>query len=194
MNVLKEFIGEYMQIITGKYRARKLVAPDTMETRPTLARVKESIFSMLPLSHDGFVTLDLFAGSGAYGLESLSRGAKVTYFVDNSKLAIRAINANLKNVKEDFMIIEKDCFEALKELVLRGVKFDLIFLDLPYKSDLGEKALAFIESHDMLSQNGYIVYEHLNDKKSLPKLLKRYIIIKSKDYRDKIVDFISTNI
>lgn len=189
---LKEFIGENMQIITGKYRARKLVAPETDETRPTLARVKESIFSILPLSHDGFVTLDLFAGSGAYGLESLSRGAKMTYFVDNSRLAIRCINVNAKNIKEDYLVLEKDCFEALKELDSRGVKFNLVFLDPPYKSDLGDKALAFIESHDMLAPGGIIVYEHLNDKKLLPKLLKRYIIIKSKDYSDKTVDFIST--
>ena len=164
-----------MQIITGKYRARKLVAPEGAETRPTLARVKESIFSVLPLSHDGFITLDLFAGSGAYGLESLSRGAKKTYFVDESKNAIRAIITNTKNIKEQFQVLNTDCFSALKEFNSKNIKFDLIFLDPPYKSELGEKTIAFIESHDMLSQNGLIVYEHLNDKKLLPKLLKRYI-------------------
>lgn len=181
-----------MQIITGKYRARKLVAPEGMETRPTLARVKESIFSVLPLSHNGFITLDLFAGSGAYGLESLSRGAIKTYFVDESKNAIRAIKTNTKNIKEEFIVLNIDCFSALKEFNNKNIKFDLIFLDPPYKSDLGEKVLAFIESHDMLAQNGIIVYEHLNDKKLLPKLFKRYIIVKSKDYSDKTVDFIST--
>lgn len=181
-----------MQIITGKYRARKLVAPEGMETRPTLARVKESVFSILPLSHDGFVTLDLFAGSGAYGLESLSRGAKMTYFVDESKSAVRAININTKNVKESFEVLNKDCFSALKELNDKKIKFNLVFLDPPYKSELGEKTIAFIESHDMLAENGIIVYEHLNDKKLLPKLLKRYIIVKSKEYSDKTVDFIST--
>ena len=180
-----------MQIITGKYRSRKLVAPDGLQTRPTLARVKESIFSILPLSHDGFITLDLFAGSGAYGLESLSRGAKKTYLVDESKFAIKAIQTNSKNMKEDLEIINGDCFEALKQLYNRKVKFDLIFLDPPYNSDLGEKVIAFIESHDMLSDNGTIVYEHLNDKNILQKLLKRYIISMSRNYADIVVDFIN---
>lgn len=180
-----------MQIITGKYRARKLVAPETEDTRPTLARIKESIFSILPLSHDGFVTLDLFAGSGAYGLESLSRGAKKTYFVDNSPIAIKAIKTNTRNIKEDFVVIQADCFEALKSLEKNGVKLDLVFLDPPYKSDLGEKVIAFLESHEMLAKNGIIVYEHLNDKNLLPKLLKRYIITKTRNYSGKIIEFIS---
>ena len=181
-----------MQIITGKYRARKLKAVDSDSTRPTLARVKESIFSILPLSHEGYSTLDLFAGSGAYGIESLSRGAKKTYFVDASGQAIKAISQNTRNIKEDYEIIKSDCFDALKELSSKGVKFDLVFLDPPYASDLGEKVIAFIESHQMLNDKGIIVYEHLNDKKLLPKLFKRYIIIMSKNYSDIVVDFIST--
>ena len=180
-----------MQIITGKYRARKIIAPEGETTRPTLARVKESIFSMLPLSHNDFVVLDLFAGSGAYGLESLSRGAKKTYFVDQAKPAINAIKTNTKNIKEDFEILNYDCFEALKKFDSMKIKFDLIFLDPPYKSDLGEKVIAFIESHNMLSDCGQIVYEHTNDKNLLPKLLKRYIIKKSKKYSDIVVDIIS---
>jgi len=181
-----------MQIITGKYRARKLIAPNNEKTRPTLARVKESIFSTLPLSHEGFITLDLFAGSGAYGLESLSRGAKKTYFVDDSKDAIKAIGYNARNIKDDYEILNTDCFEALKELNNKKVKLDLVFLDPPYKSDLGERVIAFIESHEMLAPNGKIIYEHLNDKKLLPKLLKRYIITMSRNYSDIVVDFIST--
>ena len=182
-----------MQIITGKYRARKLVHPEGEETRPTLARVKESIFSILPLSHDGLIVLDLFAGSGAYGLESLSRGAKKVFFVDQSSSAIKAINTNAKNIKEDYIIEKTDCFSALKNFNDKNIKFDLIFLDPPYDSDLGERCIAFIESHDMLSENGKIVYEHTNNKKSLPKLIKRYIIEKTKEYKDIVVDFISYN-
>ena len=181
-----------MRVITGKYRARKLIAPETEDTRPTLARVKESIFSILPLSHEGFVTLDLFAGSGAYGIESLSRGAKKTYFVDSLGLAVKAITQNTRNIKEDYEIIKSDCFDALKQLDSRGVKFNLVFLDPPYASDLGEKVISYIESHDMLAEKGIIVYEHINHKKSLPKLLKRYIIVMSKNYSDIEVDFIST--
>ena len=182
-----------MQIITGKYRARKLVSPAGEETRPTLARIKESIFSILPLSHEGYVTLDLFAGSGASGLESLSRGAKSVYLVDQSGSAIKAIETNSRNMKEDIHVMKTDCFSALNEFVRLGVKFDLIFLDPPYASDLGEKCIAFIESHDLLNGNGKIVYEHNNLKKSLPKLLKRYIIEKTREYKEIVVDFISSN-
>ena len=89
--------------------------------------------------------------------------------------------------------MNSDCFEALKGLSAKGVKLSLVFLDPPYKSDLGEKAIAFIESHDMLRENGIIVYEHLNDKNILPKLLKRYIIGMSRNYADIVVDFINND-
>lgn len=180
-----------MQIITGKYRSRRLVSPDGERTRPTLARVKESIFSILPLSFEGSVVLDLFAGSGAYGLEALSRGAKTIYLVDHDKKAISAIKQNARNMKEDIKVIEADCFDALKQLDLNGIKFNYVFLDPPYASELGEKVIAYIESHDMLANNGQIIYEHANDKKLLPKLMKRYIIIKSKTYTGITVDFIT---
>ncbi len=179
-----------MQIITGKYRARKLVHPEGDATRPTLARVKESIFSMLPLSFEGKVVLDLFAGSGAYGLEALSRGAKTTILVDNNQKSIDALKKNSRNMKEDLRIESKDCFVALEGLFAEKIKLDVVFLDPPYGSDLGEKVIAFIESHDMLSSDGIIVYEHSIDKKSLQKLLRRYIISKSKAYAGISVDFI----
>ena len=180
-----------MQIITGKYRARKLVSPEGENTRPTLARVKESIFSILPLSFENAVVLDLFAGSGAYGLEAISRGAQRAYLVDVDKKAISAIKKNARGIKEDVRIIEKDCFAVLLELCGSGEKLDYVFLDPPFASDLGEKVISYIEGHDMLAQNGIIVYEHSNDKKSLPKLLKRYIIKKSKAYANIVVDFVT---
>ena len=87
-----------MQINTGKYRSRRLVHPEGEKTRPTLARIKESIFSILPLSFDNAVVLDLFAGSGAYVLECVSRNAKTVYLVDNDKNSIKAIEKNAKNM------------------------------------------------------------------------------------------------
>jgi len=182
-----------MQIITGKYRARKLAHPIGDNTRPTLARIKESIFSILPLSFDGSIVLDLFAGSGAYGLECVSRGAKTTFLVDINKNAIDAIKKNSLNMKEDIRVLQSDCFDALKAIEKSGIKLDYVFLDPPYKSELGEKVVAFIESHDMLNTNGKIIYEHSNDKNLLQKILKRYIIAKSKTYTGINVDFITLN-
>ena len=85
-----------MQIITGKYRARKLIGVDAETTRPTLARVKESIFNLIQFDIEGSVILDLFAGSGAFGAECISRGAKKVYFVDSESKAIQTIKTNTK--------------------------------------------------------------------------------------------------
>ena len=92
-----------MQIITGKYRARKLKAVDSDATRPTLARVKESIFNLIFDKISGSVVLDLFAGSGAFGAECISRSAKKVYFVDSSNDAIKTIKINTKNT---FMLLK----------------------------------------------------------------------------------------
>ena len=116
-----------MQIITGKYRARKLVHPEGDATRPTLARIKESVFSMLPLSFDGKVVLDLFAGSGAYGLEALSRGAKTTILVDNNQKSIDAIKKNSRNMQEDLRIESKDCFVVLENFLQKKSNLILFF-------------------------------------------------------------------
>ena len=178
-----------MQIITGKFKSRKLIHPEGQQTRPTLARIKESIFSILPLNFNGAVVLDLFAGSGAYGIETLSRGAKQAFLVDNNHDAIKAIKVNSRGI-ENATILEKDCFDALNLLNEQGVVFDYVFLDPPFKSDVAEKVISFVESHGMLQHGGIIVYEHSNDKNLLPKLLKRYIIIKTKNYGTVTVDFV----
>ena len=95
-----------MQIITGKYRARKLVAVDSLETRPTLARVKESVFNLIADKIEGRVVLDLFAGSGSYGIECISRGAQSVFFVDQSEKAIKVIKTNTQRISEKFEIIK----------------------------------------------------------------------------------------
>ena len=95
-----------MQIITGKYRARKLVAVDSMETRPTLARVKESVFNLIFDKIAGSVVLDLFAGSGSFGAECISRGAFEVYFVDQSEKAIKTIKTNTQKMTEKFEILK----------------------------------------------------------------------------------------
>lgn len=181
-----------MQIITGKYKARKLIHPDGQSTRPTLARIKESIFSMLPLNFENTVVLDLFAGSGAYGIEAISRGAKRAFLVDNNHEAIKAIKLNSRGI-DNVEIIEKDCFEALNRFYEQHIKFNYVFLDPPYKSDIVGKVVSFIESHKLLEDGGIIVYEHSIDKNLLPNLLKRYIIIKTRNYGTVSVDFIQNN-
>ena len=179
-----------MQIITGKYRARKLIGVDASTTRPTLARVKESIFNLVQGKIDCSVVLDLFAGSGAFGVECISRGAKKVYFVDREVKAIKTIETNTRNMKEDFEVLNMDYLSALENFAKTNVKFDLIFLDPPYKAGFLIPALEKLNELDLLSNGAVIVAEHEfeNDLQNLPKC---YIIEKSKKYGIAYVDIIS---
>ena len=146
-----------MQIITGKFRGRRLKSPDS--ARPTLQRVKTSLFSMLnPYIFEDCKVLDLFAGSGALGFEVLSRGASKTVFVDQNKGAVRTIKDNLHGVDPKlYRIIESDYLSALK--MLRGEKFDIIFIDPPYDNNALYSAIDIISRYDMLTSDGVIVVE-----------------------------------
>ena len=176
-----------MQIITGKYRARKLVSVPSASTRPTLARVKESIFNLIQDKISGSVVLDLFAGSGAFGAECISRAAKKVYFVDSSKSAVAAIKTNTKAMIEDFEIINDDYMNALSMFLHKGEKFDIVYLDPPYKSDFASKSMAILEKNNLLKDGATIVVEHA-DKNDLQNLSKCYIIEKSKKYGIALVD------
>lgn len=152
-----------MQVITGKYRARKLKSPDS--ARPTLQRIKVSLFSMLqPYIFDGCRVLDLFAGSGALGIECISRGASFCAFVDQDKKACKCISDNLKNIESKyFKIMNLDYYAALKMLGGQE-KFDIIFLDPPYADNTAISAAMVIDRYDLLSDDGIIVIETDSDK------------------------------
>lgn len=176
-----------MQIITGKYRARKLVSVDSAGTRPTLARVKESVFNLIQSKIDGKVVLDLFAGSGAFGCECISRNASSVYFVDAEPKAIKAIETNTKNMKEEFKIIKSDYSSALQTFSKQNIKFGLVYLDPPYKSDYAVKSLEKLAELNLLDREAIIVVEHefQNDLQNIPDC---YIIEKSKKYGIAYVD------
>ena len=127
-----------MNIITGKFKGRKLISLESDKTRPTLARVKESLFNMIADKIGGSVVLDLFSGSGALGIECYSRGAGFVYFNDKNPEAKKVITKNLKGETEGFKILNLDYLDALNEI---KEKLDIVFLDPPYDSDFGEKAI-----------------------------------------------------
>lgn len=176
-----------MQIITGKYRARKLQAVDSDKTRPTLARVKESIFNLIFDRISGSVVLDLFAGSGAFGAECISRGALSVYFVDQEEKAIKTIKLNTAKMTEKFEIIKSSFLDALNKFKARGIKFDLVYLDPPYDSDYTLKALEKLKKLSLLNANATIVVEH-KSANDLQNLQNCYIIEKSKKYGIAYVD------
>lgn len=150
-----------MRIIGGKYRSRVLAEFAGQDVRPTSDRAKESLFNILALKLYGARVLDLFAGSGALGLESLSRGAKEVVFNDYAKDSLAILKKNLTTLKipvggEEAKLVNYDYAVCLD--TVRG-PFDLIFLDPPYRFDYGLKALEKISQKGLLSENGIAVYE-----------------------------------
>ena len=149
-----------MRIISGKYRGRKLKEFELNTTKPTIDRVKEAIFNLIQFNVVDSVVLDLFSGTGALGIEAISRGAKKTYLIDNNDKAIQIIKENTKNMVEDFEIIKTDYIDFL----YKNLKFDIVFLDPPYATDYGIDAINRIIKNDMLSKKGIIVFETSDDK------------------------------
>jgi len=182
-----------MQIITGKYRARKLVGVDAESTRPTLARVKESIFNLIQGQIANQVVLDLFAGSGAFGAECISRGASKVYFVDKEEKAIKTIKKNTDKMTEDFVILKSDYLAAIDTFAKNNVKFNVVYLDPPYSSDFALKALSSLFEKQVLADNAIIIIEHA-DKNDLIKIPDCYIISKSKKYGIAYVDVLTFKI
>lgn len=151
---------ESMRIIAGKYRHRLISFPSQEFTRPTKDRVREAIFSSLgDLTDCAF--LDLFAGSGAMGIEALSRGATKVTFVDLSKGAVKVIKNNLNSldIRDDVDLYNLDYKEALINIKNIKQQYDVIFLDPPYKEGDYEGIVNYCLDNDILSTNGIIVCE-----------------------------------
>lgn len=150
-----------LKIISGKYRGLTFDGDDILGTRPTMSRVKESLFAMIQDNVKNSICLDLFAGSGNLGLEALSNGAKTCYFIDNNKIAVDTINHNIEKLKinEDYYVMKKDYEEALKYFKNNNIKFDIIFLDPPYQLYLINNCLDKINKYDLLNPNGIVVCE-----------------------------------
>ncbi len=150
-----------MRIIGGKYRSRVLAEFAGEDVRPTSDRAKESLFNILSLKTYGARVLDLFCGSGALGIESLSRGAKEVVFNDFAKDSLAIVKKNLATLKIEANGEEAKLSGADYLVCLEGVRgqFDIIFIDPPYRFDYGVKALEKIAQRDLLTENGVAVYE-----------------------------------
>ena len=148
-----------MRIISGKFRGAKLLSLKGQSTRPTSDNVKESIFNVIQGHFPCSAVLDLFAGSGALGLESLSRGTDYAVFVENGNAAIDIIRKNAAHVKlesSNFSVVRSDYLTYIKSA---NDKFDIIFLDPPYNQGYLSKAVEAIHKHRILADNGILVIE-----------------------------------
>ena len=171
-----------MKIIRGKLKGRVIKDYNIAGTRPTMDRVKESIFNSIQNYLEDSICLDLFAGSGNLGIEAISNGAKKCYFIDKNPKAINAIKNNIKtfNIEENAIIIKNDYKKFLENT---DTKFDIIFLDPPYKDKIITDILNIILEKDLLNINGIVVCEYEFDNVSNDKLT----LIKEKKYGSKYV-------
>ena len=146
-----------MRVISGTARGCRLASPDGIDTRPTADRVKEAMFSIIQAFVHDSDALDLFAGSGGLGIEALSRGASHCDFVEQSARAIAVVTANLEKTRLSDFSVHKQSAERF--LWSCSKKYDLVFLDPPYKKQLCDKALSMLKERKLLAENAIVVCE-----------------------------------
>ena len=170
-----------MRVISGKYKGKNLLGFNINGTRPTMDRVKESLFGTIQNYVKDSVCLDLFAGSGSLGIEALSNFASKCFFVDNNIEVIKVLNENTKDM-DNAIIIKNNYKDNLINFKNSNTKFDLIFLDPPYDLHLINDATRIILENDLLKKDGLLILEYESEEISCP--LKN---IKEKKYGNKYI-------
>ena len=177
-----------MRIIAGRYRGRRLKSPPSLQTRPTSDRLRETLFNILARRIEGARFLDLCAGSGAVGIEALSRGAAHVTFVDRSRKMYALIQTNLKSLAvndDEIEVVSREALEFLRRHAKKEAgAFDIIYFDPPYAMDY-EEVLDYVGEHAtrMLVDGGVMIVEH-HRKKDLKEefgALKHYRLLKQGD-------------
>ena len=157
------------RVVTGRFRGAVLQAPKGDKTRPTTDKVKEALFSIIQRDVPGSEFLDLCAGCGQIGIEAVSRGAVRATMVDKGGEPARMISQNLEKIRmkdsEEFRFLRMGVIPALEMLASKGEKFDIIFMDPPYRiaPDLAKEATEIISREDMLTEDGMLIVEHADD-------------------------------
>ncbi len=177
-----------MKVISGTLKGRNYEGYNIDGTRPTMDRVKESLFAMIQDYIKDSLVLDLFAGSGGLGIEAISNGAKKWYFIDNNNEVIKVLTRNIANlnIKNKSSIILSDWKKELNSFATKNIKFDLIFIDPPYDYDVYEKILDKVSNLKLLNNNGLIILEHHNLK--LKESYNDLILYKQRTYGNKSVN------
>ena len=181
-----------MKVISGTLKGRKIEGYNLEGTRPTMDRVKESLFAMIQDNLKDSIVLDLFAGSGGLGIEAISNGAKQCYFIDHNNEVIKTLNKNINNlnIKDKSKVVLSDWKKFLNESAKNNLKFDIIFVDPPYEYDVYEKILEKVSTLNLLNDNGLIILEHAN--LNLKEEYNGLVLYKSKKYGNKSVNIYKT--
>ena len=172
-----------MRIIAGKNKSRILNTLEGLNTRPMTDRMKESVFNCIGPYFDGDKILDLFGGSGALSLESLSRGASHAWIVEKSYEALKIIKGNISSLKEEnnTTVYNLDYKVALNRMAKDELKFDIVFLDPPYRLNIVEEILQFLIENNMLNDNAIIVCQYVKGNYS-PKEYNELYVKKNYNY------------
>lgn len=176
-----------MRIISGSLKGRTINNYNIIGTRPTMDRVKESVFATIYSKIEDSIVLDLFCGSGSLGIEAISNGSKYCYFNDSNKIVINKLKTILKEFK-----IEDKCYYtildynlALKYYKDNNIKFDIVFLDPPYKDLIIEDILNTLDNYKLLNKDSLVICEYSS---SINNENNNYELIKNKRYGDKYIN------
>ena len=174
-----------MRVIAGKARRLPLKTTPGLDTRPTIDKIKETLFNILSPYIQGSCFLDLFCGSGSIGIEALSRGAVKCAFVDNSAKAIACTRDNLQFTKlaDDAVVIQKNALSAINELAIRKYKFDIVYIDPPYFAGLEQEVLNALGSSGIIDEDTIVIIEadKFNDLEFIDETA--FEITREKDYK-----------
>lgn len=179
-----------MRVISGKARSIRLETPEGNGTRPTTDRIKETLFNMINFDLPGATFLDIFSGSGAIGIEALSRGASQATFIEKDSNALSYIKRNLKatHLENLSTVLEGDFQTRL--LGLKGQQFDIIFMDPPYELGCETEVLRLIQSNELLAPEGRIIIERASTK-AFKVEVDGFYVTKEKVFKTTTMTFIS---
>ena len=181
-----------MRVISGLYKGRNIEGFDIDGTRPTMDRVKESLFSSIQNYIPDSVCLDLFSGSGNLGFEAISNGAKEVYFNDKNFKCTSLIKSYIKefDISDSSIVTNMDYKKALEYYKDNNIKFDVVFLDPPYKFNELDKIVEYMHDNNMLNKDGIIILESSN----IYFKFDFYSLIKEKKYGDKYISIYKNNL
>ncbi len=186
-----------MRIVAGCFKSRRLKFIKSPEIRPTMDRVKESLFNVLGDHINRKAVLDIFAGCGSLGLEALSRGASKCVFVDNNRAALTLLKENIKLLHldaDEAEVIGRDWKSALKMLETQEKCFDFVFMDPPYKRvDMTQNVLMRLATSGILRPKAKIVVEHDSNLELEGELLEKFGKIRSLRFGETYISFLETN-
>jgi 16S rRNA (guanine966-N2)-methyltransferase len=151
-----------VRIIAGKYRSRHLKGPGKLRLRPTSDRLRETLFNVLGASVEDSLFVDLYAGTGAIGIEAVSRGAREAIFIESHAASARLIRQNLEalDIRSGVEVIESDVVKGLGKLAARHLLADFIFIDPPYEGEEHPRVLEFLDESHLVAPYGLVIVEH----------------------------------